>query len=34
MVSPKVSKAIGEQKITKGHWYDGDKPPGNVVSSY
>lgn len=34
MVSPNVSKGIGEQKITKGHWYDGDKPPGNVVSTY
>lgn len=28
MVSPNVSKGIGEQKITKGRWYDGDKPPG------
>ena len=34
MVSPNVSKGIGEQEITKGRWYDGDKPLGNVVSPY
>ena len=28
MVSPNVSQGIGEQKITKGRWYDGDKPRG------